>query len=60
MERTEICAMPFDHGPADNPVLRFHYHKASGTCRLFVWGGVFGNKNNFETKAECLEKCAGK
>lgn len=54
-----ICALPPDHGPADNPELRYHYKKASGTCELFVWGGVFGNDNNFATKEECLEKCKG-
>lgn len=56
---TEICALTPDHGPADKPELRYHYHKASGTCKLFVWGGVFGNDNNFATKEECEENCKG-
>lgn len=56
----EICASKPDHGPGDNHLFRYHYDKAAGTCKLFVWGGfILGNKNNFETKEECLEKCKG-
>ncbi len=30
------------------------------TCRLFIYGGCGGTRNNFPSKGECLEECRGK
>lgn len=38
---------------------RWWYNVTDGSCQLFVYGGCDGNDNNYQSKEECLEKCAG-
>lgn len=38
---------------------RWWYNATDGTCQQFVYGGCDGNDNNYLSKEECLEKCAG-
>lgn len=38
---------------------RWWYNVTEGTCQPFVYGGCEGNGNNYQSKEECLEKCAG-
>lgn len=57
---SKICSLAPETGIGDAYFERFHYDKASGTCKMFVYGGVGGNKNNFKTPEECMEKCEGK
>ncbi|KAM4825927.1 kunitz-type protease inhibitor 2 [Thomomys bottae] len=38
---------------------RWWYNVTDGSCQPFVYGGCEGNDNNFLSKEECLEKCAG-
>ncbi|XP_023505402.1 kunitz-type protease inhibitor 2 isoform X3 [Equus przewalskii] len=38
---------------------RWWYNVTDRSCQQFVYGGCNGNKNNYLTKEECLEKCAG-
>jgi len=40
--------------------VRFYYDKTSKSCKEFVYGGCFGNANNFETKEECEKACKKK
>merc|ERR1712002_1323695 len=36
---------------------RFYFDKLSGECKQFIYGGCFGNANNFDTKEECEKAC---
>ncbi|XP_008049190.2 kunitz-type protease inhibitor 2, partial [Carlito syrichta] len=38
---------------------RWWYNVTDGSCQQFVYGGCGGNDNNYQSKEECLEKCAG-
>lgn len=38
---------------------RWWYNVTGGCCQQFVYGGCGGNDNNYLTKEECSEKCAG-
>lgn len=37
----------------------WYYDSALARCRLFYYGGCYGNQNRFKTEAECLFICAG-
>ncbi|XP_041035272.1 kunitz-type protease inhibitor 2-like [Carcharodon carcharias] len=39
---------------------RWYYNPQSQTCGRFTYGGCGGNKNNYESEAECLARCLGK
>uniref|UniRef100_A0A8C7WUF1 BPTI/Kunitz inhibitor domain-containing protein n=1 Tax=Oryzias sinensis TaxID=183150 RepID=A0A8C7WUF1_9TELE len=36
---------------------RYFYNFKKGRCEIFIYGGCFGNQNNFETEKECLRRC---
>ncbi|KAL6733246.1 hypothetical protein Aduo_003909 [Ancylostoma duodenale] len=36
---------------------RFAFDPLKGRCVQFTFGGCFGNDNNFETLAECVQTC---
>ncbi|XP_023577394.1 kunitz-type protease inhibitor 2 isoform X1 [Octodon degus] len=38
---------------------RWWYNITDGSCQMFVYGGCDGNYNNYQSKEECLGKCAG-
>lgn len=40
-------------------IRRWWYNATGGSCQQFVYGGCGGNDNNYLSKEECFEKCAG-
>uniref|UniRef100_A0A8C3IU00 BPTI/Kunitz inhibitor domain-containing protein n=1 Tax=Chrysemys picta bellii TaxID=8478 RepID=A0A8C3IU00_CHRPI len=46
-------------GPCTAAIPRWGYNWHSKKCEEFSYGGCNGNKNNFETKVDCLQACAG-
>lgn len=44
-------------GPCKAAMLRYFFHRRSGKCRQFLWGGCAANGNNFETIETCEMKC---
>ncbi|XP_012946540.1 papilin [Aplysia californica] len=54
---TDICRLPVVKGPCRARKRRFHYDAASGRCNSFFYGGCKGNKNNFNTQAQCENTC---
>lgn len=36
---------------------RWYYSLATNSCKMFTYGGCFGNGNNFETQEECEKRC---
>jgi papilin len=47
-------------GIGTDPELSWTYNQMKQTCVKFVYSGVGGNDNNFQTEKECEEKCEPK
>lgn len=52
-----ICYLPKVTGPCRAAFRRWYFNRMSGRCEMFIYGGCRGNANNFNTKAECEQKC---
>ena len=52
------CALPMQVGPCKAHIPMFYFNKASGSCLPFVYGGCFGNANQFTTLNQCKQNCA--
>ncbi|CAM5097864.1 unnamed protein product [Natator depressus] len=57
MAVTDLCHLPSVCGYCKARFPRFFYNWSSQACEEFVYGGCGGNRNNFETKEECLQAC---
>ncbi|KAM3841108.1 actinia tenebrosa protease inhibitors-like [Vipera latastei] len=52
-----VCQLPPDKGPGDNLELRWFYNPRSKRCERFLYGGCYGNANNFKDINECDRRC---
>lgn len=55
-----VCSQPKVTGPCEAAIRRFWYNKKTNKCEQFIYGGCQGNKNNFETKRACQNRCQRK
>lgn len=55
----ESCRVLKEVGRCRASFPRWWYNVTDGSCQPFVYGGCEGNNNNYQTREECLEKCAG-
>ena len=52
------CHQPKAEGTqCKTPSERYFFNPQSGKCESFVYGGCDGNKNNYESLAECESSC---
>jgi hypothetical protein len=49
--------MMYKTGPCRGSFKKYFYNGATGQCERFTYGGCKGNENNFDTKAECENRC---
>ncbi|XP_067942911.1 tissue factor pathway inhibitor-like [Watersipora subatra] len=56
-EVAPMCAMKADAGPSRSNVQRYYYNEDRQRCEMFIYGGCYGNPNNFRTKYECENSC---
>ncbi|CAF3585285.1 unnamed protein product [Adineta steineri] len=59
-DRPNRCYQPRDAGYHDIDIRyhnRWYYHPDQDTCHLFVYRGLGGNENNFQTLDECHSEC---
>ncbi|XP_068726553.1 zona pellucida sperm-binding protein 3 receptor-like isoform X1 [Montipora capricornis] len=52
-----ICVQPVDPGPCLANESRWAFNQKAGRCKRFVYGGCFGNENNFDSKRKCNQRC---
>lgn len=56
---SESCGVSKVVGKCRASIPRWWYNITDGSCQPFVYGGCEGNGNNYQSKEECLDKCAG-
>ena len=52
-----VCSLDADPGPCRASIPRFFYNSTSMKCEEFIYGGCFGNRNNFGSEEECHGCC---
>uniref|UniRef100_A0A194AQM5 Kunitz-type protease inhibitor n=1 Tax=Agkistrodon piscivorus TaxID=8715 RepID=A0A194AQM5_9SAUR len=55
----EFCAAPRVVGPCRASFHRWYFDLESRTCKMFVYGGCRGNKNNYLFEEHCWRQCTG-
>ncbi|EPB79135.1 Kunitz/Bovine pancreatic trypsin inhibitor domain protein [Ancylostoma ceylanicum] len=51
------CYQEINEGPCKAYMPRYAYKPSLGRCVRFIFGGCFGNDNNFKTRAQCERTC---
>ncbi|KAF3695126.1 Tissue factor pathway inhibitor [Channa argus] len=51
------CHLPEAPGPCRGLLRRYFFDSESQQCKLFYYGGCFGNANKFMSLADCQRKC---
>lgn len=59
-EDEDYCLAPAVTGRCRASFPRWYYDVSSLNCRTFIYGGCGGNKNNYDSKDQCLARCSGK
>uniref|UniRef100_A0A098LWQ8 Kunitz 2 n=1 Tax=Python regius TaxID=51751 RepID=A0A098LWQ8_PYTRG len=55
----EFCAAPRAVGPCRASFLRWYFDIETRTCKMFIYGGCRGNKNNYLFEEHCWSQCIG-
>lgn len=55
--KQDVCALKPEPGPCDSKVKRWYFDAKKQTCRIFKYGGCFGNPNNFRSLNDCEKRC---
>ncbi|ODM98855.1 PI-actitoxin-Aeq3a [Orchesella cincta] len=53
-EAKQICSLPVDVGSCRSNYTQYFYSMEKSMCVPFEWSGCKGNRNRFETEAECI------
>jgi len=64
LTREQICRQPALVGREDGVAgrayfPRWYYNPAEMKCLQFIYGGIWGNNNNFQSEEECMKFCEG-
>ncbi|XP_061554871.1 protein AMBP [Phycodurus eques] len=54
---SEACTLGPEAGPCFGMHQRYFYNSSAMSCQVFKYGGCLGNKNNFKSERECLQRC---
>ncbi|KAK6738052.1 hypothetical protein RB195_020261 [Necator americanus] len=55
----DICNMKEDGGPCKSLQTRWRWDFRKKRCVKFSYGGCEGNGNRFDSRDECMARCAG-
>ncbi|MEU7140405.1 BPTI/Kunitz domain-containing protein [Nocardia sp. NPDC046473] len=53
------CKLPPKTGTGKAYFEMYYYDSKTRSCETFVYGGIGGNQNRFDTEEECLDACSG-
>lgn len=56
-EVPKLCRMEADTGPCRGHIRRYAFNLSSMKCEEFVYGGCYGNGNNFKDLQSCVDHC---
>uniref|UniRef100_A0A158P8Y2 Kunitz/Bovine pancreatic trypsin inhibitor domain protein n=1 Tax=Angiostrongylus cantonensis TaxID=6313 RepID=A0A158P8Y2_ANGCA len=56
--RTKDCVGGSVRGPCSGSLERWYYDEDEAECKKFIFSGCGGNGNNYESKQECVQRCA--
>jgi len=56
-ENADKCTLPPVVGVCRASMYRWHFDDKEKRCKVFLYGGCGGNKNNFATEEECKSQC---
>ncbi|XP_041039911.1 tissue factor pathway inhibitor 2-like [Carcharodon carcharias] len=56
-EVPKICRLEANVGPCRASFTRYFYNFTTAQCEDFVFGGCYGNANNFKDISTCLKEC---
>ncbi|GFT40769.1 hypothetical protein NPIL_676141 [Nephila pilipes] len=51
------CRQDKKIGPCKRAYTRYFYNKHTNECEEFIYGGCYGNDNNFNSKEDCEAVC---
>ncbi|XP_043545876.1 tissue factor pathway inhibitor 2 [Chiloscyllium plagiosum] len=54
---SKVCRLEADSGPCRASFVRYFYNFTTGQCEQFIFGGCFGNDNNFNDISSCQNEC---
>ncbi|XP_045187913.2 PI-actitoxin-Aeq3a-like [Mercenaria mercenaria] len=54
---TDACQQPKVTGPCKGLFPRYFYNTQTSACEKFVYGGCWGNDNNFDVLEKCQTTC---
>ncbi|XP_071749996.1 BPTI/Kunitz domain-containing protein-like [Lepeophtheirus salmonis] len=53
----DTCSLQSETGPCEESVVQYFHNAKTGKCETFVYGGCYGNGNNFDSMKSCEEHC---
>ncbi|XP_010010759.1 PREDICTED: tissue factor pathway inhibitor 2-like, partial [Nestor notabilis] len=53
----KLCRMEADGGPCRSHLRRYAFNLGSMRCEEFIYGGCYGNGNNFRDLQSCVDHC---
>lgn len=53
----DVCSLKPDRGPGNDNFLRWFYNKPRERCETFLFSGLQGNGNMFDSEKECIQRC---
>ncbi|NWR88904.1 TFPI2 inhibitor, partial [Furnarius figulus] len=53
----KLCRMEADGGPCRSHLRRYAFNLSSMRCEEFIYGGCYGNGNNFRDLQSCVDHC---
>lgn len=56
-EVPKLCRMEADGGPCRGHIKRYAFNLSSMRCEEFIYGGCYGNGNNFQDLQSCVDHC---
>ncbi|NXJ76433.1 TFPI2 inhibitor, partial [Trogon melanurus] len=56
-EVPKLCRLEADGGPCRSYLKRYAFNLSSMRCEEFIYGGCYGNGNNFRDLQSCVDHC---